>query len=107
MMKTVKRFLTPTVTCAAALLFAAICSPARFVSAQSSETYAIRNARIVTVTGPVIENGTVVISNGKIAAVGAGVSVPAGAKVIEAQGLSVYPGMIDADTEIGLTEIGS
>ncbi len=103
-MKPVRRLFTLTVTCAAAaLLFAAICSPARFVSAQSSETYAIRNARIVTVTGPVIENGTVVISNGKIAAVGAGVSVPAGAKVIDAQGLSVYPGMIDADTEIGLT----
>src|SRR3989442_10388037 len=78
------------------------------VSAQGpTETYAIRYARIVTVTGPVIENGTVVITNGKIAAVGPNASVPSGAKVIEAQGLSVYPGMIDADTEIGLTEIGS
>ena len=77
------------------------------VSAQTSESYAIRNARIVTVSGPVIENGTVVISGGKIAAVGADVSVPSGAKVIDAKGLSVYPGMMDADTEIGLTEIGS
>src|SRR6185295_15661062 len=77
------------------------------VSAQTSESYAIRNARIVTVSGPVIESGTVVISAGKIAAVGADVSVPPGAKVIDAKGLSVYPGMIDADTEIGLTEIGS
>jgi imidazolonepropionase-like amidohydrolase len=77
-------------------------------SAQSaSETYAIRNARIVTVTGPVIENGTVVISNGRIVAVGAGVSVPAGAKVIDATGLSVYPGMIDSGTQVGLTEIAS
>src|SRR5690349_13653751 len=77
-------------------------------SAQSSsETYAIRNARIITVTGPVIENGTVVIANGKISAVGASIPVPAGAKIIDAKGLSVYPGMIDADTEIGLTEIGS
>src|SRR3989442_2489205 len=78
------------------------------VSAQGpTETYAIRYARIVTVTGPVIENGTVVITNGKIAAVGPNASVPSGAKVIDARGLSVYPGMIDADTEIGLTEIGS
>ncbi|PYT03842.1 MAG: amidohydrolase, partial [Acidobacteria bacterium] len=78
------------------------------VSAQGpAGTYAIRNARIITVTGPVIENGTVVIANGKIAAVGASASVPSGAKVIEGKGLSVYPGMIDADTEIGLTEIGS
>ncbi|HST23654.1 MAG TPA: hypothetical protein VLR90_21265, partial [Blastocatellia bacterium] len=45
---------------------------ARDVSAQTgNETYAIRNAKIVTVTGPVIERGTVVISNGRIAAVGA------------------------------------
>ncbi|HVF92108.1 MAG TPA: amidohydrolase family protein [Blastocatellia bacterium] len=71
------------------------------------ETYAISNARIVTVTGPVIERGTVVIQNGKIAAVGASVSVPPGAKVIDATGLSVYPGMIDSGTVMGLTEISS
>lgn len=78
------------------------------VSAQApAGTYAIRNVRIITVTGPVIESGTVVITNGKIAAVGANASVPSGATVIEGKGLSVYPGMIDADSEIGLTEIGS
>lgn len=71
------------------------------------ETYAIRNARIVTVTGPVIENGTVVIANGKIAAVGTNVSIPSGAKVIDATGLWVYPGLIDAGTVLGLTEISS
>jgi imidazolonepropionase-like amidohydrolase len=48
-----------------------------------------------------------VISNGKIAAVGATVSVPSGAKIIDASGLSVYPGMIDSGTEIGLIEISS
>ncbi len=80
----------------------------RAVSAQTSQdTYAIRNARIVTVTGPVIENGTVVISNGKIAAVGSNVTVPSGARIIDATGLTVYPGMMDANTEIGLTEIDS
>ena len=51
------------------------------VAQNTSETYAITNARIFTVTGPVIERGTVVIQNGKIAAVGASVSVPPGAKV--------------------------
>ena len=52
----------------------------RVASAQSSgDTYAIRNARIITVTGPAIESGTVVIANGKIAAVGANASVPSGA----------------------------
>jgi len=80
----------------------------RSVYAQTPQaTYAIRNARIVTVTGPIVENGTVVISNGKIAAMGSNVSVPPGATIIDATGLSVYPGMTDGDTEIGLTEIGS
>ncbi|HEX5875220.1 MAG TPA: amidohydrolase family protein [Pyrinomonadaceae bacterium] len=68
-------------------------------------TFAIRNARIVTVSGPDIENGTVVIRDGKIAAVGAGVSVPAGAQTIDGSGLSVYPGMIDAGTNMGLVEV--
>ena len=68
-------------------------------------TFAIRNARIVTVSGPDIENGTVVIRDGKIAAVGANVSVPAGAQTIDGRGLSVYPGMIDAGTSMGLVEV--
>jgi imidazolonepropionase-like amidohydrolase len=69
-------------------------------------TFAITNARIVTVSGAVIENGTIVISNGKIAAVGANVSVPTGAERIDGKGLSVFPGMIDAGTNLGLSEIG-
>jgi imidazolonepropionase-like amidohydrolase len=68
-------------------------------------TYAIRNARIVTVSGADIESGTVVISDGKIASVGAGVAVPAGAQEIDARGLTVYPGMIDLGTAMGLIEI--
>ena len=70
-------------------------------------TYAIRNAKIVTVTGATIDNGTVVIgADGKIQAVGANVSVPAGAQTIDATGLMVYPGMMDAGTSMGLSEIG-
>ena len=69
-------------------------------------TFAIVNARIFPVSGPVIENGTVVIRDGKIAAVGAGITAPAGAERIDANGLSVYPGMIDAATGMGLAEIG-
>ena len=68
-------------------------------------TFAIRNARIVTVSGPDIENGTVVIRDGKIEAVGTNVSVPAGAQTIDGSGLSVYPGMIDTATNMGLVEI--
>ncbi|MBK7393035.1 MAG: amidohydrolase family protein [Chloracidobacterium sp.] len=68
-------------------------------------TFAIVGARIVTVSGATIENGTIVIQNGKIAAIGANVSVPAGAEKIDGKGMSVYPGMIDAGTNMGLAEI--
>lgn len=67
--------------------------------------FAIRNARIVTVSGPDIDNGTVVIRDGKIEAVGASVNVPSGAQTIDGRGLSVYPGMIDAGTNMGLVEV--
>ncbi len=68
-------------------------------------TFAIMNARIVTVSGAVIENGTVIIQDGRIAAVGANVPIPANAEKIDGKGLSVYPGMIDAGTSLGLAEI--
>jgi imidazolonepropionase-like amidohydrolase len=70
-------------------------------------TYVIRNARVVTVSGADIEGGTVVISGGRIAAVGAAVTAPAGAQEIDARGLTVYPGMIDLGTNMGLAEISS
>jgi imidazolonepropionase-like amidohydrolase len=68
-------------------------------------TFAIRNARVVTVSGATIENGTVVIGNGRIIAVGANITIPGGAEIIEGKGLSVYPGMIDAGTNMGLVEV--
>lgn len=68
-------------------------------------TYVIRNARIVTVSGADIENGAVLIRDGKIEAVGANVNAPSGAHSIDARGLSVYPGMIDAGTNMGLVEV--
>jgi imidazolonepropionase-like amidohydrolase len=68
-------------------------------------TFAIRNAHIFPVSGPDIANGTVVISGGKIQAVGANATIPAGAQVIDGTGLNVYPGMMDAGTSIGLSEI--
>src|ERR1700730_12365675 len=58
-------------------------------------TYVIRNAHIVTLSGPDIEIGTIVIRDGKIDAVGANVSVPSGAQTIDARGLSVYPGVME------------
>ncbi len=78
--------------------------------AQTKDTtavYAIRNAKIVTVTGATIDKGTVVIRDGKIAEVGANVRVPSEAKVIDATGLSVYPGLINSNTILGLNEVGA
>src|SRR6185369_4457594 len=77
------------------------------LAAGAADVVAIRGGRIVTVSGPVIEKGTVVVSGGKITAVGASVEVPAGATVIDATGQTVYPGLIDGLTTLGLTEIGS
>ncbi|MBD0327269.1 MAG: amidohydrolase family protein, partial [Pyrinomonadaceae bacterium] len=75
-------------------------------SSNASGFYALRNARIVTMSGADIESGTLIIRNGKIEAVGANISVPTGAQEIDARGLIVYPGMIDAATSLGLVEIG-
>ncbi|MGZ8842373.1 MAG: amidohydrolase family protein [Pyrinomonadaceae bacterium] len=69
-----------------------------------TDTYAITNARIVPVAGPAIERGTIVIRDGLIAAVGANVSAPAGARVIDGAGLTVYPGLIDANTSLGMPQ---
>ena len=67
----------------------------------------IRNATVVPVVGARIPNGTVVIRGSKIEAVGRDLPVPPGAKVVDAAGLFVYPGMIDSGTDLGLTEIES
>jgi len=68
------------------------------------DTYAITNARLVTVSGPVIERGTVIIRNGLIVAAGVNVSAPPDARVIDGTGLTVYPGLIDSYTNLGLPE---
>jgi imidazolonepropionase-like amidohydrolase len=72
----------------------------------TSPAYAITNATIVPVVGDRIVRGTVVIRDGRIAAVGATVAVPSDAFTIDGDGLFVYPGMINAGTILGLQEIG-
>ena len=69
-------------------------------------TFALTNAVIETITNGTIANGTVIISNGKITAVGANIPVPSGAEVINCNGQRIYPGMIDGGTRAGLLEIG-
>jgi imidazolonepropionase-like amidohydrolase len=76
-------------------------------SQPAANVYVIKGAKVYTLAGPAIENGTVVIRDGKIAAVGANVAVPGDAQVIDAAGLEVYPGMFDPITQIGLNEVGA
>ncbi|MBI3350206.1 MAG: amidohydrolase family protein [Burkholderiales bacterium] len=72
-----------------------------------AQTVAITGGTVYPVKGPKIENGTVVIVDGKITAVGAGVAVPAGATVIDARGKWVTPGLINSSTSLGLVEVGA
>jgi hypothetical protein len=64
--------------------------------------FAIRGARIVPVSGPPLENGTVVMAHGVITAIGKDVTIPADAWIIEGKGLTVYPGLFDSLTDLGL-----
>ena len=68
------------------------------------DTYAITNARIVTVSGATIDRGTVVVRDGLIDAVGANVNAPPDARVIDGTGLTIYPGLIDSYTNLALPE---
>ena len=72
--------------------------------ADTPTAIAIQNARIVPVSGPAIERGTVLLRNGLIQAVGANVTVPAEAWVVDGAGLTVYPGLIDALSTVGIPE---
>ncbi len=70
---------------------------------------ALKGGKILTVTHGTIENGVVVMQGGKITAVGAAssVNVPGDAQVIDVSGMTVYPGLIDSETNLGLTEISA
>jgi len=78
-----------------------------FLGQSRPQTYAIKNAKIVTIAGATIPNGNILIQDGKITQVGTNIAIPSNAKVIEAKGLIAYPGMIDPHTAIGLQEISS
>lgn len=85
------------------LLFACLAALAMIpLGAQAPYIYAIQGARIVPVSGSVIETGTLVVRDGLITAVGANASVPPGAQIIAGKGLTVYPGLIDMGSTSGL-----
>src|SRR5467141_216013 len=82
------------------LLFCAPSSP--FAQGGEPRYFAIRGAKVVPVSGPPIENATVVLSRGIITAVGKDVAIPPEAWVIEGKGLTVYPGLVDSFTDVGI-----
>jgi len=88
------------------LLFLAVAST---VSSAQQTPIALTHAKLLTITHSTIENGTLIMQGGKIVAVGAAssVTIPADAQVIDATGMTVYPGFIDSETQLGLTEISA
>ena len=71
----------------------------------AAQTIAITGGKVYPVSGPPIENGTVIITNGRIVAVGANVAVPAGAQRIDATGKVVTPGFVNSSTQLGVQEV--
>ena len=69
--------------------------------------FVLQGGTVHTIDGPVIENGSVLVRNGKIVGVGKNLTAPQGFKVIDVHGQQVYPGMIDAASMIGLEKTSS
>ena len=80
-----------------------------FVATAAAQDHpvALKGARLLTITHGTIENGTVIMQAGKITAVGANISIPTNAQTIDATGMTIYPGLIDSETQLGLTEISN
>jgi imidazolonepropionase-like amidohydrolase len=89
-----------TVACLAIVLAATVTA----VKTEEPPVFAITNAKIVPMAGVPIEKGTILVRRGIIEAVGTNVQVPADARVMDASGLTVYPGLIDAFSDVGLEE---
>jgi len=97
----------PALMAAACALIVWVVVAAHHARADEPPFFAIKNARIVPVSGPPIPNGTIVISRGVIQAVGANVSVPPEARVIDGAGMTVYPGLVDAGSDVGLGAVAA
>jgi len=92
-------------------LFALVASSLLVVSFAGAQQkpVALRGGKVLTVSHGAIENGVVLFENGKITAVGTAnsVQIPKDARIIDATGMTVYPGLIDSETALGLTEISA
>jgi imidazolonepropionase-like amidohydrolase len=75
--------------------------------AAANDTFLIRGVDVYPVTGPEVKGVSVLVQDGKIADIGTKLVAPKGMKVVEGKGLRLYPGMIDSNTELGLSEVGA
>jgi imidazolonepropionase-like amidohydrolase len=91
----------------APLLPSSATAQVRMTVSPQSQPIALQGATIHTVTNGVIENGTILFNNGVITAIGTDVQLPAGTRVVDASGKHIYPGLIDAYSTVGISEIGS
>src|SRR6266516_259390 len=79
-----------------------VTTPSCFAQGGEPQYFAIRSVRVVPVSGPPMEDATIVVARGVIVAVAKDATIPADAWVIEGKGLTVYPGLLDALTDVGL-----
>ena len=93
--------------CFTALLGLFYAVPRLLAQGGEPQYFAIRGATVVPVAGPPMENATIVIARGLITAVGKDIAIPAEAWVVDGKGLTVYPGLIDSETHLGLTEVSA
>jgi len=88
--------------CFAAALPLFCAAPSLQAQGGEPQYFAIRSAKVVPISGPPVENATIVVSRGLITAVGKDVAIPPEAWVIDGKGLTVYPGLVDAFTDVGI-----
>src|SRR2546427_7094081 len=97
----------PILRCALAVCFTALlalfcAAPALYAQGGEPQYFAIRGAKVVPVSGPPVENATIVISRGLITAIGKDLAIPPEAWAIDGKGLTVYPGLFDSFTDVGI-----
>lgn len=103
-----KKILIPLTLSVVSAACAQTAKPAKAQPSTGAAVVALKGGKVLTVSHGVIENGVVIIQGERIAAVGpASTPIPAGARVIDVTGMTVYPGLIDAETRLGLTEVSA
>jgi imidazolonepropionase-like amidohydrolase len=101
-----KRLILPLLMISAALMAQTSRTAKPAAATTTNEIIALRGGKLLTISHGVIDNGVLVMQKGHIASIGGpNTSIPKGARVIDVTGMTVYPGLIDSETHLGLTEV--